>query len=100
MPGDRLLLLRGFGPLRAAIRVGDLVAFSDPRAQGRTMVKRVAGFTAGGVIVVGDNAAASTDSRHFGPVAPAALEGRVIYRYYPEARRGRLGRVAPPGTRW
>jgi len=94
LPGDRLLVRRGVGPLRATIRVGDLVAVVDPRRPDRTMVKRVAGFTAGGVIVHGDNAAASTDSRHFGPVDPAAVLGRVVYRYYPEARRGR------PGTRW
>jgi nickel-type superoxide dismutase maturation protease len=93
-PGDRVLVFRGVGPLTATIRVGDLVAFGDPRRPERTMVKRVAGFAAGGIVVHGDNAAASTDSRHFGPVDPRAVRGRVVYRYHPEARRGR------PGTRW
>jgi nickel-type superoxide dismutase maturation protease len=99
LPGDRVLVFRGVGPLRATIRVGDLVALVDPRDPDRTMVKRVAGFTTGGVIVAGDNATASTDSRQFGPVDPAAVQGRVVYRYHPEARRGRLGRGAKPGTR-
>jgi type IV secretory pathway protease TraF len=105
LPGDGVLVLQGFGPLRPTIRVGDVVALVDPRddrtrAPGgvpreRIMIKRVAGFDGGGVVVRGDNEAASTDSRHFGPVSRRALRGRVVYRYHPESRRGRLG----PGTR-
>jgi nickel-type superoxide dismutase maturation protease len=93
-PGDRVLLLRGLGPLRPAFRVGDLVALADPRVPARTMVKRVAGLEGKRLVVRGDNDAASTDSRHFGPVEPAAVQGRVVYRYHPEHRRGRLR------TRW
>jgi nickel-type superoxide dismutase maturation protease len=96
LPGDHVLVLRGVGPLRPAIRVGDLVALADPRDAQRTMIKRVAGFEGERVVVRGDNDAASTDSRHFGPVSRGALRGRVVYRYHPESRRGRL----PPGTRW
>jgi type IV secretory pathway protease TraF len=55
------------------------------------MVKRVAGTEGHRVVVRGDNEAASTDSRHFGPVDSGAIRGRVIYRYHPEGRRGRLG---------
>jgi mitochondrial inner membrane protease subunit 1 len=91
MPDDRVLVWRGLGPLRPPIRVGDLVAMVDPRDPDRVMVKRVAGRTGNDVLVRGDNEEASTDSRHFGPVSPAALRGRVIYRYLPEQRRGRLG---------
>ena len=98
LPGDRVIVLRGLGPLRPTIRVGDLVAVMDPRDNGRIMVKRVAEPAGSGVTVQGDNEAASTDSRHFGPVDPGAICGRVIYRYHPEGRRGRLG--PPPGTRW
>jgi inner membrane protease subunit 1 len=94
LPGDRVLVYRGVGSLRATIRRGDLVVVADPRQPDRTMVKRVTGFAAGGVVVQGDNAGESTDSRHFGPVDPAAIRGRVVYRYHAEARRGR------PGTRW
>ena len=90
LPGDRVLVWRGVGPLKPSIRVGDLVAVVDPRDSGRVMVKRVAGVVGTEVSVLGDNAAASTDSRHFGPVSAAAIHGRVIYRYLPEERRGRL----------
>jgi nickel-type superoxide dismutase maturation protease len=87
-PGDRLIVLRGVASWRPAIRVGDLVAVADPRLPSRTMVKRVTGFEGSRVVVRGDNDAASTDSRHFGPVDSGALIGRVIYRYHPEHRRG------------
>jgi nickel-type superoxide dismutase maturation protease len=90
-PGDRVLVWRGLGPLRPAIREGDLVAVVDPRDSDRVMVKRVAGRAEKEVIVRGDNEGASTDSRHFGPISADALRGRVIYRYLPEERRGRLG---------
>jgi nickel-type superoxide dismutase maturation protease len=90
LPGDRLLLLRGLGPLRPAVRVGDLVALADPRLPARTMIKRVAGVEGTRFVVRGDNDGASTDSRHFGPVDRAAVRGRVVYRYHPEHRRGRL----------
>jgi nickel-type superoxide dismutase maturation protease len=87
-PGDRVIVLRGVAAWRPAIRVGDLVAVADPRVPSRTMIKRVAGFDGSRVIVRGDNDAASTDSRQFGPVDAGALIGRVIYRYHPERRRG------------
>lgn len=90
LPGDRLLVWRGIGPMRPAIRVGDLVAVADPRDPGRVMVKRVADVVGTAVSVLGDNEAASTDSRHFGPASAATIHGRVIYRYLPEERRGAL----------
>jgi len=90
LPGDRLLVWRGLGPLRPPIRVGDLVAVVDPRTPGRLMVKRVSEQHGAEFFVRGDNEAASTDSRHFGPVGAGAISGRIIYRYLPETRRGRL----------
>ena len=84
-PGDRLLVLRP-----APARPGDVVAVTDPRLASRTMVKRVAARGPEGVTVVGDNAAASTDSRQFGPLVPAAIRGRAVYRYFPTVRRGRV----------
>ena len=87
VPGDRLLVVRS----RAGrIEVGDIVAVGDPRAPARTMVKRVAARGPGGVTVLGDNAAASTDSRELGPLAPSSIRGRAVYRYHPERRRGRM----------
>lgn len=83
-PGDRLLVVRG------PVRVGGLVAFTDPREPGRTLVKRVTARGAHDVEVRGDNSVASTDSRHFGPVPDDDVRGRPVYRYLPEYRRGRL----------
>jgi nickel-type superoxide dismutase maturation protease len=88
LPGDRVVVVQGLGPLRPGIRVGDLVALTDPRQPERIMVKRIADVRAGQVVVRGDNEAASTDSRHFGPVSRRAIRGRVVYRYYPTDRRG------------
>lgn len=84
-PGDRLLVLRD----RRA-RVGEVVAVADPREPARTLVKRVAARDGNAVTVLGDNSAASTDSRILGPVAPASIRGRAVYRYFPDSRRGRL----------
>ncbi len=84
-PGDRLLVLRG-----APLRVGDVVAVGDPRAPARTLVKRVAARGPAGMTVLGDNAGASTDSRTLGPLAPDAVRGRAVYRYFPDSRRGLL----------
>ena len=84
-PGDRLVIV----PARR-LSTGQLVALADPRQPGRLVVKRVASASATGVTVLGDNAAASTDSRHYGPVAPGSVRGRAVYRYAPEWRRGRL----------
>jgi nickel-type superoxide dismutase maturation protease len=95
LPGDRVLVMQGFGPFKARLRTGDLVALVDPRDPERTMIKRIAAFEGDGVLVRGDNEALSTDSRHFGPVSHRALRGRVVFRYHPESRRGRV----TPGTR-
>jgi nickel-type superoxide dismutase maturation protease len=92
VPGDRVLVVSGIGPLRTGIRPGDLVALGDPRRPDRVMVKRVTGVEGRRIVVRGDNEAASTDSRHFGPVDAAAVVGRVVYRYHPPARRCRFGR--------
>ena len=83
-PGDRLVVVR-----RRRIRPGHIVAVGDPRT-GRVLVKRVAALDGGGVTVVGDNLAESTDSRTFGPVSRPAVLGVAVYRYAPAARAGRL----------
>jgi len=82
-PGDRLLMLRG-----RRSRVGDIVAVTDLRTPARTLVKRVAAVGTEGVTVLGDNPAASTDSRLLGPVPAVAIRGRAVYRYLPDSRRG------------
>jgi nickel-type superoxide dismutase maturation protease len=81
--GDRLLL----GP-PWWIRPGQVVAVTDPRAPARLLVKRVHALSRLAVEVRGDNEAASTDSRHFGPLPRSSLAGRVLYRYAPADRAG------------
>lgn len=92
-PGDRLVLLRRGGPWRS-LRTGDLVALTDPRtirdAAPRTLVKRVTALETNGVRVEGDNPDHSTDSRVFGTVDRSLVAGRVVYRYHPAERAGRI----------
>jgi signal peptidase I len=80
-PGDRLLVL-GLPP-----RVGDVVAL---RHHGRVMVKRVTAIVGSHLMVQGDNAATSTDSRSFGALPLASVLGRAVYRYAPRERVGRV----------
>jgi nickel-type superoxide dismutase maturation protease len=84
-PGDRLLV----GP-PARIAPGTVVALPDPRSPARLIVKRVHAAGRTWVDVRGDNPAASTDSRHFGPVPRSQLTGRIVYRYGPAGRTGWL----------
>ncbi len=84
--GDRMVALAG---LRG--RPGDIVAIGDPRAPSRLLVKRVACVEADRHLHLrGDDPSTSTDSRSFGAVSPALLVGRVVWRYWPPDRRGRL----------
>jgi nickel-type superoxide dismutase maturation protease len=86
-PADRLLVVRWGRP-----SAGHLVALRDPRDQSRVLVKRVAEIDTRSrvVTVLGDNPAASTDSRVFGAVPFDAVVGRVVYRYAPAGRAGRV----------
>lgn len=88
-PGDRLLVVRM--PRRLQIAPGAVVAAADPRAPERLLVKRVAALGPGGYLVLhGDNAGASTDSRAFGPLPRRSVWGVAWYRYAPPERAGRL----------
>jgi nickel-type superoxide dismutase maturation protease len=71
--GDRLIVV----PV-AELAPGHVVAVRDPREPGRVLVKRVLAVTADHLEVRGDDPAASTDSRHFGPVPKRLLVGRVV----------------------
>ena len=84
-PGDRVL---AFGWRRP--RRHELVAARDPRDHQRILVKRVAHTDEEGIHVIGDNPDASTDSRHFGPIPWPLVVGRVVYRYAPTDRAGRI----------
>jgi len=86
-PRDRVLLWRTHRP-----RVGDVVLLEDPR-DGRWLLKRVTGLRSREVFVEGDNRWHSTDSRSFGWVPYERIQGRVLWRYAPSGRAGRLGRL-------
>ncbi|HSK95300.1 MAG TPA: S26 family signal peptidase [Euzebyales bacterium] len=95
LPGDRLLAVRtGRRP-----RVGQLALVADPRAPGRTLLKRVHAVRGGMVDVRGDNTAASTDSRVFGLLPIAAVEACVVVRYHPPDRAGRVSAPRARGGR-
>ncbi|MBA2318913.1 MAG: hypothetical protein H0V93_14215 [Euzebyales bacterium] len=98
-PGDRVLVWR-----TRRVLPGTLVVLPDPRVGSRPLVKRVAAgqgatlFVGGKdlragpdeVLLLGDDPGSSTDSRTFGPVRVDALGGRVVYRYAPRTRAGRV----------
>jgi len=84
-PGERLVAVRWLRP-----RPGDLAVLADPREPSRLTVKRVVDVAGGRATVAGDNAAASADSRDYGPVPRHHVWGRAVYRYHPPDQRGRL----------
>jgi signal peptidase I len=85
LSGDRLLVMR-----TRRVQPGDLVALIDPSGSGRIIVKRVGAVRFDEVVVLGDNAAASVDSRTFGAAPRKAILGKVIRRYHPKSRAGKV----------
>ena len=104
-PGDWLLL---DATVRRWPRRGAVVVFREP-GSGILAIKRVAARpgdgirTAAGILrlvdgeawLLGDNAAASIDSRRYGPVPLDSLVARAWFRYGPARRFGRIRRAAP-----
>jgi signal peptidase I len=93
--GDWALALR-VTPRR--LRPGLVVVARPPSRPGLEVVKRIAAgpgdlaldgrvLGPGEWFLAGDRPEASTDSRHFGPVPPSAIVGRVVLVYWPPARR-------------
>jgi signal peptidase I len=86
-PGDWLVATRA-----GRIRRGSVVVLRHP-GRALDLVKRVAAVSgdrvgegrlrAGRYLVVGDDPAASTDGRTFGPVDRSDIEGVVRFRYWP-----------------
>jgi nickel-type superoxide dismutase maturation protease len=88
-PGDWLLVRRSMRPGRPPrIRPGQLVIARQPGRPDLLLVKRAAWPEHGGWWLESDNpGAGAVDSREFGAVGAALIEGRVITRYWP--MRGR-----------
>ena len=92
----RLLLKRVVGLPGEMLRVGAVVEVNsrtlrEPYANGETPTARYRGVQrlgAGELFLVGDNRAASTDSRDFGPVCADRVEGVAVARYWPPRRIG------------
>ena len=98
--GERVLVNRLVYRLRPP-RAGDIVLARVAAVPGGWTIKRVAGVNAhtsdgrsaprmAAIMLIGENLAASTDSRHFGPIPGNDVLGRAWYRYWPPERRGRL----------
>jgi nickel-type superoxide dismutase maturation protease len=83
--GDRLLC-RDLTAARPP-REGDVVVARRPDRPALLVVKRVVRREPGGWWLEGDNAAASDDSRVFGPVPDALVLGRAVVRWWPRPRR-------------
>jgi signal peptidase I len=91
MPGDYLVAIRS-----GSLRRGALVVVEHPDRPGFEVVKRLTGLpgdpigdsslSASQHWVQGDNRAASSDSRTFGPVASNAIKGVIRVRYWPPGR--------------
>jgi nickel-type superoxide dismutase maturation protease len=88
-PGDWIVFYRTITrrrPLR--VRPGQVVVARHPQRPDMLIVKRAARQERDGWWLASDNpAAGAVDSRAFGAVPPALIEGRMLVRY----RRGRRG---------
>src|SRR5438876_809413 len=66
------------------LRVGDVVVARRPDRPELEIIKRIRAIDpAGAIFLVGDNSAASTDSRQFGPVPRDHIVAQVRWRYWP-----------------
>lgn len=79
--GDEVLVdRRAFR--RRQPRIGDIVIVQHPEQDDLKIIKRVTAVSPDDrYYVAGDNPAASTDSRDFGPVPKALILGRVTSRF-------------------
>jgi signal peptidase I len=84
LPGDRIRIDRGEVYLNGTRYDEPYVAHSDDRSFGEVVVP------ASSVYVLGDNRAASEDSRSFGPVSDDLLIGRAVAGIWPPRVLGGL----------
>jgi signal peptidase I len=100
-PDQRLLLKRVVGLPGDSLRIGTRVqvggrALDEPYAHGETPPAQFRGvheLAPDEYLVLGDNRAASTDSRDFGPVRAEHIEGIAWLRYWPPERLGFVQRA-------
>lgn len=65
----------------AKFQIGDIVLAKHPFKESVKIVKRISEITADGkYMLVGDNAAESSDSRSFGTILPKDILGKVVCR--------------------
>ncbi len=87
-PGDWLLVWRGFrvgNPPR--VRAGQIVIARHPGRADMLVIKRAVRRHADGWWLASDNQdAGAVDSRSFGPVPQAAIEGRLLLRYHRDSK--------------
>lgn len=97
------------------VKVGDVVMSKSPRNPKHVVCKRVLGLEGdvvyvsrtsqrgpryvkvpeGHVWLQGDNPTNSTDSRHYGPVPYALLEGRAFLKIWPPREAGWIASKVP-----
>lgn len=65
---------------------GTVVVVDHPHRPGFQLAKRVATVAGDAVMVLGDDAARSVDSRHFGPVPATGVVARLVLVYHPRWR--------------
>lgn len=76
--GDQVLVCLGAPP-----RPGAVVLVELPGGRGLGLKRAAYRCGEQGWWLLGDAAAASTDSRHFGAVPTGSILGRVVLRYWP-----------------
>jgi nickel-type superoxide dismutase maturation protease len=83
LPSGALIVARSVNRA-TSLHVGDVVVARRPDRPELQIIKRIQAIDAAGAIVLsGDNPAASTDSRQFGPVTRDHIVARVRWRYWP-----------------
>ena len=83
LPAGALVIARAVDAA-TKLKTGDIVVARRPDRPRLEIVKRIHSIdSAGTIFLIGDNSAASTDSREFGAVTREQIVARVRWRYWP-----------------